>query len=193
MGRRDLAAALLLLGVTAAGCSTEAAGHPRPASNTGADVTGTTEPGPASSTPATAPLGDLDLCALLEPKDFPADLPPDDTPLKSADARGCDWTVSYPYPGGPFSAGVGLIAAPFSRFVPPPRSPNGHHTEIAGRKAWLGNPLPDFEIGCAAAFGAGDSILTVTVTDRTLRGVDSCVTTTALAEIVISRTPRPTE
>lgn len=183
-----------LISLTAMACSTES-GQPRPELTTSTsevtDTTGqTTTP---SATVVVASVDELDLCALLEPDDFPVDAAPGDEPLKLDDSDSCGWTISIDNAGGTFSAGVGARAVPFSRYVPPPGSPNGRYTDISSRATWLGNPLSDVEESCTAVFGAVDGVLTVSVTDETGREMDPCATVTQLAEIVISRTPPPTE
>ena len=183
-----LLTALAVTGLVVSACGREP-GQPRPVPS------GTTSQNSPSSSTAAQSVRDLDLCALLTPDDFPVEEAPGDTPLKSSDPNaGCGWTISVDNAGSTFSAGVAMRPVPFSRFVPPPQSPNGRYTEIAGRKAWLGEALPqDVDVGCGAAFGAADGLLDVVLTDETGRGVDPCQTAVELAEIVISRTPPPTE
>ena len=188
--RRTTATFLLTLAaisLAVVGCSREP-GQPRPAPG------GTTSQNAATTTGTTAQsVRDLDLCTLLTPEDFPVEAAPGDTPVKTSDPlTGCGWTISVDNAGSTFSAGVAMRPVPFSKFVPP-QSPNGRFTEIAGRKAWVGNALSDTDVGCGAIFGAADGLLSIDLTDKTGRGIDPCQTVTELAEIVTSRTPSPTE
>jgi hypothetical protein len=90
------------------------------------------------------------------------------------------------------TASVGRKPQKFSDYVVPSGSQNGRFTEIAGRKAWVGNPVSSgSDKHCGVATGAADGHLIVVVLDETKRGVDPCQTVTGLAEKVIARTPAP--
>ena len=181
-----LVAAFLLIGLITLSC-TRLAGQPRPVETLSSpSVSGTTS----------ARLDDLDLCRVLTPADFPFE-PSSRFPAESErDADGsCGWIANKGNnPLDDFVTHVSVLRVPFDRYKTPELAPNGRSAVIASRPAWVGTGFPSgVGTDCEAAFGTADGTIVVLLIDETENHPDPCHTVIALAEIVASRTPPPTE
>lgn len=170
--------------IAASGCA-ELAGEPRPVSSLGAAPEST-------SRPATASIGDLDLCTLLTPADLPVQPGPDGRTEHEPEWEGerCASSVQLANPFDLMISGVQRHHIAFEDYTPIDGA-TGEYVDIDGRQAWVGRASSDVK-ACGAVFGAADGTLVVTLTDETQRGVDACQTVRQLASTVISRTPPPT-
>lgn len=176
-----------------AACTTSSGGTPIAKS-------GQTAPDlPSSTTPSGGgqqkSLKELDMCKVLTSADMPVQPGTGGIAEQKPELNGdvCSTIVQLKDIVSVLVATIERKPRPFSQFIPPSGSPNGRMTEIAGRKAWVGNPFSDVDRGCSSAFGAADGSISLTITDDTKRGVDPCQTVIQLAEKVIGRTPAPRE
>lgn len=189
---------VILLVVTAivavlAACTTSSGGTPIAKSGqTAPDIPSSTSTSGGSQQRS---LKELDMCKVLTSADMPVQPGNGGIAEQKPEFNGdlCSTIVQLKDIVSVLVASVERKPRPFSQFIPPSGSPNGRMTEIAGRKAWVGNPFSDVDRGCFAAFGAADGYISIAVTDDTKRGVDPCQTVIQLAEKVIGRTPAPRE